>query len=110
MFTLLRSTVSGNSSENRSFFELIVAEHRLSCCEGTVYGFGFANRLSFVCFATITLETELHIMVNLTCEGKTRMTLRKQKDNWKSKDEALGRTLWETRFGRAYGPVVRRTA
>jgi len=69
---LLRSTVSGNGSENRSLFEFIVAEHRLSCCEGSVYGFGFAYRRSFVCFASITLETELHITVNLTCEGKTR--------------------------------------
>ena len=72
MFTLLLSAVSGNGSENRSFFELIVAEHRLSYCEGTVYGLGLADRLSFVCFASITLETELHIMVNLKCGGKTR--------------------------------------
>jgi hypothetical protein len=29
---------------------------------------------------------------------------------WKLKEEALGRTLWRTRFGRGYGPVVRQTA
>jgi hypothetical protein len=26
---------------------------------------------------------------------------------WKLKEEALGRNLWRTRFGRYYGPVVR---
>jgi hypothetical protein len=26
---------------------------------------------------------------------------------WKLKEEALDRTLWRTRFGRGYGPVVR---
>jgi hypothetical protein len=29
------------------------------------------------------------------------------KEYWKSKEEALDRTLWRTRFGRGYGPVVR---
>jgi hypothetical protein len=29
---------------------------------------------------------------------------------WKLKEEALDRTLWRTRFGRGYGPVVRQTA
>jgi hypothetical protein len=28
---------------------------------------------------------------------------------WKLKEEALDRTLWRTRFGRGYGPVVRQT-
>jgi hypothetical protein len=28
---------------------------------------------------------------------------------WKLKEEALDRTLWRTRFGRSYGPVVRQT-
>jgi hypothetical protein len=26
---------------------------------------------------------------------------------WKLKEEALDRTVWSTRFGRGYGPVVR---
>jgi hypothetical protein len=34
----------------------------------------------------------------------------KQKRYWKLKEEALDRTLWRTRFGRGYGPVVRQTA
>jgi hypothetical protein len=29
---------------------------------------------------------------------------------WKLKQEGLHRTLWRTRFGRGYGPVVRQTA
>jgi hypothetical protein len=29
---------------------------------------------------------------------------------WKLKEEALVRTVWRTRFGRDYGPVVRQTA
>jgi hypothetical protein len=29
---------------------------------------------------------------------------------WELKEEALDRTLWRTRFGRGYGPVVRQTA
>jgi hypothetical protein len=28
---------------------------------------------------------------------------------WKLKEEALGRTLWRTRFGRGYGPFVKQT-
>jgi hypothetical protein len=28
---------------------------------------------------------------------------------WKLKEKALDRTLWSTRFGRGYGPVVRQT-
>jgi hypothetical protein len=29
---------------------------------------------------------------------------------WKLKEESLDRTLWRTRFGSSYGPVVRQTA
>jgi hypothetical protein len=31
------------------------------------------------------------------------------KNCWKLKEEALDLTLWRTRFGRGYGPVVRQT-
>jgi hypothetical protein len=34
--------------------------------------------------------------------------LKEQKRYWKLK-EVLDRTLWRTRFGRGYGPVVRQT-
>jgi hypothetical protein len=35
--------------------------------------------------------------------------LTEKKRYWKLKEEALDRTLWRTRFGRGYGPVVRQT-
>ena len=35
------------------------------------------------------------------------MTLKKRKDTEKLKEDALDRTLWRTRFGRVYGPVIR---
>jgi hypothetical protein len=35
--------------------------------------------------------------------------LKEMRRYWKLKEETLDRTLWRTRFGRGYGPVVRRT-
>jgi hypothetical protein len=35
--------------------------------------------------------------------------LKEKKRYWKLKEEALDLTLWRTRFGRGYGPVVRQT-
>jgi hypothetical protein len=35
--------------------------------------------------------------------------LKEKRRYWKLKEEALDRTLWGTRFGRGYGPVVRQT-
>jgi hypothetical protein len=35
--------------------------------------------------------------------------LKEKRRHWKLKEEALDRTLWRTRFGRDYGPVVRQT-
>jgi hypothetical protein len=35
--------------------------------------------------------------------------LKEKKRCWKLKEEALDRTLWRTRFGRSYEPVVRLT-
>jgi hypothetical protein len=35
--------------------------------------------------------------------------LKEKKRYWKLKEEALDRTLWRTRSGRGYGPVVRQT-
>jgi hypothetical protein len=35
--------------------------------------------------------------------------LKEKQGYWKLKEEALDRTLWRTRFGRDYGPVVRQT-
>jgi hypothetical protein len=36
--------------------------------------------------------------------------LKEKRRYWKLKEEALDRTLWRTRFGIGYGPVVRQTA
>jgi hypothetical protein len=35
--------------------------------------------------------------------------LKEKRRYWKLKEEALDRTLWRTRFGRDYGPIVRQT-
>jgi hypothetical protein len=35
--------------------------------------------------------------------------LKEKKRYWKLKEAALDRTLWRTRFGRGYGPIVRQT-
>jgi hypothetical protein len=35
--------------------------------------------------------------------------LKENRTYWKLKEEALDRTLWRTRFGKGYGPVVRQT-
>jgi hypothetical protein len=35
--------------------------------------------------------------------------LKEKRRYWKLKEEALDHTLWRTRFGRGYGPVVRQT-
>jgi hypothetical protein len=36
--------------------------------------------------------------------------LKEKRRYWKLKAEPLDRTVWRTRFGRDYGPVVRQTA
>jgi hypothetical protein len=45
--------------------------------------------------------------------GRRRKQLRddrkEKRRHWKLKEEELGRTLWRTRFGRGYGPVIRQT-
>jgi hypothetical protein len=35
--------------------------------------------------------------------------LKEKRRYWKLKEEALGRAVWRTRFGRSYVPVVRQT-
>jgi hypothetical protein len=37
-------------------------------------------------------------------------SLKEKRGYWEFKEEALDRTVWRTRFGRGYGPVVRQTA
>jgi hypothetical protein len=35
--------------------------------------------------------------------------LKEKSRYWKLKEEALDRTLWRSRFGKNYGPVIRQT-
>jgi hypothetical protein len=35
--------------------------------------------------------------------------LKEKRRYWKLEEEALDRTLWSSRFGRGYGPVIRQT-
>jgi hypothetical protein len=35
--------------------------------------------------------------------------LKEKRRYWKLKEEALERTIWRSRFGRGYGPVIRQT-
>jgi hypothetical protein len=41
--------------------------------------------------------------------GRRLDDLKDARWHWKAKEEALDRSLWRTRFGRGYGPVVRQT-
>ena len=49
-------------------------------------------------------------------DGKTRRRgkqvldeFKEKRVHWKLKKDALDRTVWRSRFGRCYGPVVRQT-
>jgi hypothetical protein len=60
------------------------------------------------------IEGKLEGMIEMTGRrGKRRKQLlndlKEQRRYWKLKEEALYPTLWRTRFGRDYGPVVRQT-
>jgi hypothetical protein len=51
--------------------------------------------------------------MELTGQGRRRKqlpdNLKEKRRYWKLKAEALDRTLWRTRFGRGYEPVLRQT-
>jgi hypothetical protein len=70
---------------------------------------------SFVVTALLRHVTEGKIKGKVDGKGKrgrVRKQLRYDKEKrryWKLKEDALNRTLWRTRFGRGYGPVVRQT-
>jgi hypothetical protein len=42
--------------------------------------------------------------------GKQLPDDQETREYWQLKEEALDRTVWRSRFGRGYGPVVRQTA
>jgi hypothetical protein len=66
------------------------------------------------CLLKYVIEGKLDRRMEMTGRrGRRRMQLlddlKKKRRYWKLKEEALDRTLWRTRFGRGYGPVVRQT-
>jgi hypothetical protein len=60
------------------------------------------------------IEGKLEGRIEMTGRrGRRRKLLDDLKEKtryWKLREEALDRTLWRTRFGRGYRPVVRQTA
>jgi hypothetical protein len=66
------------------------------------------------CFLKHVIEGKLEGRIEMTGRrGRRRKQqlddLKEKKRYWKLKEQALDRTLWRTRFGRGYGPVVRQT-
>jgi hypothetical protein len=64
------------------------------------------------CLLKHVIEGKLEGRIDMTGRRGRRRNqllddLKEKKRYWKLKEEALDRTLWRTRFGRGYGPVVR---
>jgi hypothetical protein len=77
-----------------------------------------ANWISHIlrrnCLVKHVIEGKLEGRIEMTGRrGRRRKhlldDLKEKRRYWKLKEEALDRTLWRTRFGRGYGPVVRQT-
>ena len=62
------------------------------------------------CFLKHVIKGKIEVMER---RGRRRNqlldNLKERREYWKLKGEALDRTVWRTRFGRDYGPVVRQT-
>jgi hypothetical protein len=61
------------------------------------------------------IEGQLEVRIEMTGRQRRRRKqllddLKENRSYWKLKEEALDRTVWRTRFGRDYGPVVRQIA
>jgi hypothetical protein len=66
------------------------------------------------CLLKQVIEGKLEGRIEMTGRrGRMRKQLlddlKEKRRYWNLKEEALDRTLWRTRFGRGYGPVVRQT-
>jgi hypothetical protein len=66
------------------------------------------------CLLKHVIEGKLEGRIEMTGRrGRRRKQLmddlKEKRRNWKLKEEAIDLTLWRTRFGRGYGPAVRRT-
>jgi hypothetical protein len=60
------------------------------------------------------IEGKIEGRIEVTGRGRRRGKqvlddLKEKGGNWTLKEEELDRTLWRTRFGRDYGPVIRQT-
>jgi hypothetical protein len=67
------------------------------------------------CLLKHVIEGKLKGRIDVTGRRGTRRKqllddLKEKRGYWKLKEEVLDRTVWRTRFGRGYGPVVRQTA
>jgi hypothetical protein len=67
------------------------------------------------CLLKHVIEGKLEGRIEMTVRrGRRRKQLlddlKERRRYWRLKEEALHRTLWRSRFGRGYGPVVRQTA
>jgi hypothetical protein len=66
------------------------------------------------CLLKYVIEGKLEGRIEMTGRrGRRRKQipdgLKENRRYWKLKEESLDCTLWRTRFGRSYGPVVRQT-
>jgi hypothetical protein len=66
------------------------------------------------CLLKHVIEGKIEVRIEATGRrGRRRKQLlddlTEKRRYWKLNEEALDRTLWRTRFGRGYGPVVRQT-
>jgi hypothetical protein len=64
------------------------------------------------CLLKHVVEGKLEGRIEMTGKRRRKLLLDDLKEKrryWKLKEDALDRTLWRTRFGRGYGPVVRQT-
>jgi hypothetical protein len=67
------------------------------------------------CLLKHVIEGKLEGRIEITGRRERRCKqllddLKEKRRYWKLKEEALDRTMWRTRFGRGYGPVIRQTA
>jgi hypothetical protein len=68
-----------------------------------------------VCLLKHVIEGKIEGKIEVTeRRGRRRKQLlddvKEKRTYWKLKEEALDRSVWRTRCGRCYGPVVRQTA
>jgi hypothetical protein len=66
------------------------------------------------CLLKHVIEGKLEGRIEMTGRWRRRRKqllddVKEKRRYWKLKEEALDRTMWRTRFGRGYGPVVRQT-